>query len=176
MANKIVVLASFLCLCSTLLLAADYSVPPTNAPPAPGSSACTFSPFTLAVVVDVNKSTSEITYKWTVLRPFMITQKRASGWVDVTTHDVPETATAKFPLDRVPLYDAKGNKLAVDTFVSRVKNGDVILVCACGRLPDSPYLRVFKDETLILVLGKTDTPPIPADPNPPPATYVPNPH
>jgi hypothetical protein len=78
-------------------------------------------------------------------------------------------------LARYPLYDARGNKLAVDAFVSRVKAGDVILVCDSGRLPDSRYLRVFKDDTLILVHGKADTPPIPADPNLPPATYAPNP-
>jgi len=167
----------FLCVWATPLLAEDHSAPPDTVVPASAIATSAIAPFTLAIVIEVNKSTGEITYKWTVLRRFVVTERGTSGAADVrTVHVVPETITANLPLAGFPLYDAKGNRLAVDAFVSRVKRGDVILVYDGGRLPDSRYLRVFKDDTLILVRGNADTPPISADPNQPPATYVPNSH
>jgi hypothetical protein len=165
--------ALFLCVFSTRLLAEDRSVPPSTITPAPCATT-TIAPFTPAIVVEMNKSTREITYKWPSLRSVFTTQAEALVVADVRTiRYVPETVTAKFPLGGFLLYDTRGNKLAVDDFVSRVKAGDVILVCEGGRLPDAPYLRVFKDDTLILVRGKADTPPIPVDPNLPPG-YVPH--
>jgi hypothetical protein len=158
--------------CSLTLLAQD-SRPRETIPPTVSSSA--INPFTLAVVAEVNKSTREITYKYTHLRPMVLTETGQDGVRVQTVRLVPETITTKVPLAGFLLYDAKGSKLTVDAFVGRVKRADVIVIYAGGRLPDPTYLRVFKDDTLILVRGDANTAPIFADPNSPPG-YAPNPH
>jgi hypothetical protein len=131
-------------------------------------------PFTLAVVVEVNKSTGEITYQYTHLRLGTLAERGRDGvWVQ-KGHLAPETITTKAPLAGFSLYDAKGSKFSVDAFVGRVKKADVIVIYHGGRLPDPRYLRIFKDDTLVLVCGDENIAPISADPAPPPG-YTPTP-
>jgi hypothetical protein len=132
------------------------------------------NPFTLAVVAGVKKSSGEITYKYTHLRQMVLSETGQDGVHVQKVHLVPETVTTMTPLAGSSLFDAKGNKLSVDAFVRRARKGDVIVVYHAGRLPDPRYLRVFRDDTLVLVCGDKNISPISADPNPPPG-YTPNP-
>ena len=170
------ILALLLGACAISLLAEDTR-PPDTVPPT--GSASTIAPFELAVVVKlkrVNKWTAEIACRWTVLRPVAITENGAPGSEGVKSiRNVPETVTAQFPFDDSDslVYDARGNKFSVDAFLSHIKAGDVIVIYRGGRLPDPRYLRIFKDNTMILVRGDANTAPISADPKPP-SDYVPN--
>jgi hypothetical protein len=154
--------------CSTLLLAEDTRSPDTVAP----ETSVLHPLFQLAVVVEANKSTSEITLNYAALRRFVVTQRESGVVIRNTIRDVSETTTATLPLAGFSLYDAKGNKLTVDAFFNRVRKTDVILIYEGGRLPDPKYLRIFKDDTLVLVRGDANTAPVSA--NPAPAGYMPN--
>jgi hypothetical protein len=118
---------------------------------------------TLAIIVKVDRSSGEIAYQWSVLEV-------ESGKAKLR----PIRETVQLSLAGYLLYDATGKKLAVGDFIRRAGAGEVILISHGGRLPDPRYLRVLKDDTLILLRGQADTTPIPAGHNPPPG-YVPNP-
>ena len=152
------------------VLAQDTRVPDTVVPTARFPTVV--APFTLAVVVAVNRSTGEITYQCTHLREGVVTETGQDGIRIQKVHLVPETITTKVPLASFSLFDAKGRELTVDVVSGRAKKGEVIVIYRGGRLPDPRYLSVFKDNTLVLVRGDKNIAPISADIQTP--GYIPN--
>jgi hypothetical protein len=132
------------------------------------------APLQLAVVAGTNKSTGEIKFQYTLLRPMTLTDHAPGGRGVPAVRHVSETVTTQIPLAGSSLFDARGNRLTVAAFLARVNIGDVIVIYEAGRLPEAAYLRIFKDDTLILVRGDAHTAPISANPLTP-TDYVPNP-
>jgi hypothetical protein len=72
--------------------------------------------------------------------------------VTVTEYQkVEETVTTKVALKDYTIHDAKGEKVKPDAALKRLTSGSVILVSANGQKVDPAYLRIIKDDTLILV-------------------------
>ena len=179
------ILALVLGVCSTSLLAEDRSASPDTITPAhpldtagpPYSYSETVAPFKLAVVTKLDRAASCISFQHTIFRSTIVAEKvRFSNgqYVERTRErrSVPETVFETAPLGNFSFYDAKGNRLIIDAFVGRVNPGDTVLICEGGRLPDRKYLRIFRDDTMILVRGDPSMPPS-LDASPP-STYRPN--
>ena len=119
---------------------------PADVPPR-GSARGTF---TVAVVDSVDKSAAEINYTYINHRQVVETVKDGPGAGTRTVHYV-ESITAQCSLAAFALYDAKGTRLAAETFMRRVRKGSMILFCQDDILPAPEYLRVFRDDALILL-------------------------
>jgi hypothetical protein len=156
---------------SVLLLAEDAPRPDGIGPMTSGSA---INPFTLGIFCGTDKAASEIMYTYTRLRPVAEAREGQDGARVKTIRLVAETRSANIPLARLGIFDAKGDRLTFDAFLGRVKKGDVIVVYEGSRLPAPQYLRIFRDDTLILVHADRNPASIPADPKPP-AAYKPYP-
>jgi hypothetical protein len=60
------------------------------------------------------------------------------------------TGTMKVTLNSIQIYDASGNKLTVDDFQKKIKIGSIVLVAEGENKVDATYLRVLRNDTVIL--------------------------
>jgi hypothetical protein len=143
------------------VLAQDTRAPDTIPPSA--RSAAVMPLFAMAVVVEVNRPTGEITYQYTHLRQVVVTETGQDGTRVQRVNLALETIQTTVPVAGFSFFDAKGRELTVDASLGRAKKADVMVIYRGGRLPDPRYLRVFKDDTLVLVCGDKSIAPISAD-------------
>lgn len=151
---------------SVSLLAQDARPPDTVGPKTSNSP---INPFTLAIFGVADEATGQIMYTYTRLLPIAEAREGENGARVTTIRLVAETRSANIPLTSLGIFDAKGNRLTLDAFLGRVKKGEVIVVYEGNRLPAPQYLRIFKDDTLILVHSDRNPTSFPTDPKPPAA-------
>lgn len=60
------------------------------------------------------------------------------------------SGTIKATLSTIQIYDAAGNKLTAEEFQKRIKTGSIVLVADDEGKVDPSYLRVFRNDTVIL--------------------------
>jgi hypothetical protein len=85
-----------------------------------------------------------------------------------------ESVSAEYDFGRDAFYDVAGNKLTREAVEGRVRQGDAVVVSSDGEMLSRAYLRVLKDDTLIIVPevrampkprpapAASSTPPLPA--------------
>lgn len=108
----------------------------------------------LAIVSKVADPPGKITCSWGTLKPVWETRSREKNGRTETYSVVRYIAASEFKtfsLDKSKFYDTLGNEMTRKAFEDRAKLGDTIVVADDGNLPDQAYLRVFKDNVLILV-------------------------
>jgi hypothetical protein len=72
--------------------------------------------------------------------------------VTVTTYKyVPEERHNKYVLKDLEIYDVKGEKVKQEAALKRLTPGTVVLLSTNGQKVDPAYLRIVKEDTLILV-------------------------
>jgi hypothetical protein len=134
----------------------------------------------LAVVSKIKEADGTITCSWVVERPVFETRTReVNGKTEayVTHRSVPSPQSKTFSLANAVFQNATGNRVSRETFESRVKLGDTILVSADGKPVDQAYLRILRDDVLILVPAAQEVRERYRSPPQPPAMppYVPRP-
>jgi len=105
----------------------------------------------LAIVSKIKGPAGTITCSWVVERPVFETKYDDKAGTYQTYKDVPFPQSKTFLLGKAAFQDAKGNRLSRESFESRVKSGDTIVVSADGKPVDQAYMRILKDSVLILM-------------------------
>jgi hypothetical protein len=101
---------------------------------------------TLGVIREVSLVANNIVCEWASTRlTFMAVNPQAARSV------AKERIESQFGSSPVSVYDVNGKKLPATVAAKRMKPGDVVLVSEDEQLPDLRYLRVLKDDVLVLV-------------------------
>jgi hypothetical protein len=106
----------------------------------------------LAVIQEISKSEGRISVGWREFKRGSANQVRVrmpDGRIVEPEKDVCSAVNETLNLDDLDFYDQKRTKLTQDVFLARLKPGATVLISDNGA-PDPIYLRIFKDDVLII--------------------------
>jgi RNA polymerase sigma factor (sigma-70 family) len=80
--------------------------------------------------------------------------------------------TFVYPVDRIRVYDTKGRKVETKELGKRLKGETLALMSTDGRPIDPLHLRLYKEDTLVFVIGQQPPPGVPPTVGVPAAPYA----
>ena len=115
-------------------------------------------PPTMVVLSNVDTKTGVLTSVKTVTEAVPVTEVRevnVAGMIQkqtVTVYKyVSKQVVIQMALDKIDVYDVKGEKVKREDALKRLGTGSVVVMSTNGEKVASAYLRILKDDTLVFV-------------------------